>query len=1119
MADKQPFHSDKLQAADAQLNNPYSAALSYPGSSFSSLSETVSRNPYGQILFPGISPTSTQNSNSNGSMIGVNAVHRYPLPTSINPILNSSLTQSTASATYQSVAANIKSDSLSANTDEPQIYNNPPDIDIKLDLSNMETDTNMQNNDNCDVKGEPSNHDNNEAAEDSEATLIDSDHEHQPLMEKDNITLTSVPPNASTLILQNVALKGKLANLRTSQLFTDLIFLLKGGQEVFAHKALVCEYSGFAMQKCMDNIFIPNERSTVHIDLTVIQELEINEQLLNTALDFIYGIKVTTTLSEVTVLKRLANALIMPDLIFSIGEALKKIKKENEQISIKKENVEYVNDNEENNDNDESYPLEDTEPQTQIENQKITNAPVGIMGTSGLSGKGNKRKRGRPQKVQVEKMNAVNTETKRPPGKKRGRKKKIKTEEKEPESNDLETNFETAPVNVKMLEAPSNVEDSYIEEDAGAEETDVVDDMDDDWNADASDNEEANYEEEPVSEEDPTDAAYRPKQGRKPPKTSGKSSKAAKGYKTSFVCKKCDNLKFKTRQEAFEHKKSVHSMFSCDLCMRVYETEASLKVHNMTHTGDNPYIIKTDTGKVLYQCDICQEEFTERDRFYTHMRAHRGKKALECQICGLRFEWFRNYTDHLTSHSSYKCFKCSLCESSFKRENAHRKHMKIYHKEYSALDHMYIQPKSKPDPGNFPCDMCEQLFEYEIDLLRHKRTHTGPFQCEKCDKQFVKKDKYNRHVLAHTKPYQCEFCGKGFGRKDHLQKHNRIHTGEKPHICDICGLNFMFPASLISHKRSKHQTDQPFMCHTCGKQFKAPYALKEHQRLHSNLKPFKCPHCDKSFAQRKYHYRHVNTHLKPFKCSVCTKGFSRFSHLKKHTGSHHKSVEGGNQSAVLSKAKRKAREVRTGKGSIQFQQQGSLQQQQIQQSFPPNEDLLKSAQGMPPEILMHSHPMLQSQILPDQHNSTYQLLVPANNHHTQDLNADRSNTRERLGVEDRGMRMVDTRSHMGDSRPHMGDSRPHMGDARSHMGDTRPHLGDSRTHIGETSSHLGETRAYIGDPRTHLGDTRSNTGEKSLDFNPNSNQMYTLPMDPDQQAYNSILNLTPGLSHLMHYKP
>lgn len=47
----------------------------------------------------------------------------------------------------------------------------------------------------------------------------------------------------------------------------------------------------------------------------------------------------------------------------------------------------------------------------------------------------------------------------------------------------------------------------------------------------------------------------------------------------------------------------------------------------------------------------------------------------------------------------------------------------------------------------------------------------------------------------------CPYCSKYFERAGHLERHKRIHTGEKPYRCEICGRRFNQKCSLKEHMK------------------------------------------------------------------------------------------------------------------------------------------------------------------------------------------------------------------------------------------------------------------------------------------------------------------------------
>jgi insecticidal toxin complex protein TccC len=143
------------------------------------------------------------------------------------------------------------------------------------------------------------------------------------------------------------------------------------------------------------------------------------------------------------------------------------------------------------------------------------------------------------------------------------------------------------------------------------------------------------------------------------------------------------------------------------------------------------------------------------------------------------------------------------------------------------------------------------------------------YTCLECGKAFSQNVSLNRHLKVHTdqRPYVCDIsgCDKAFNQASHLTRHRRKHTGEEPYACDFSGCDKAFkePSNLTRH-RLIHTGKKPYACDFlgCGVAFRQTSHLTEHRRTHTGEKPFKClePWCGETFRQRAHLTRHSRTH-------------------------------------------------------------------------------------------------------------------------------------------------------------------------------------------------------------------------------------------------------------------
>ncbi|XP_055371121.1 zinc finger protein 436-like [Condylostylus longicornis] len=292
--------------------------------------------------------------------------------------------------------------------------------------------------------------------------------------------------------------------------------------------------------------------------------------------------------------------------------------------------------------------------------------------------------------------------------------------------------------------------------------------------------------------------------------------------------------------------------------------------------------------------------------------------AYNCENCGAGFQTERSLNFHRKlNRCTEKQFECLVCHKIFISKVTLIEHIKIHTENFQCskcmkefdseedfknhMDNEHVSGKSIKNQ----CPICKKCFTMLSALKDHMRVHSGekPFICETCGRGFSQSTNLKQHTMRHsnTKPFKCAQCPCEFVSKGELNSHMRKHTGEHPFVCDTCGSGFTTSSSLKKHIRI-HTGERPYACDFCPMRFAALGTLKNHRRTHTGEKPYLCRFCGRGFAQQSDRVTHERTHTgeRPYVCSVCGSAFQQNGALKIHMKLH---ADGRNSQSTAKKRK------------------------------------------------------------------------------------------------------------------------------------------------------------------------------------------------------------------------
>jgi uncharacterized Zn-finger protein len=229
-------------------------------------------------------------------------------------------------------------------------------------------------------------------------------------------------------------------------------------------------------------------------------------------------------------------------------------------------------------------------------------------------------------------------------------------------------------------------------------------------------------------------------------------------------------------------------------------------------------------------CKQCSKSFPTAHRLKVHEMTHSKEQPFGCPDCPIRFKNERNAKiHHLNIHSKDRPFVCDKCKKSFSRATDLKKHVKTIHVE-------------KP----FKCTVCGRCFATEEILDKHQQQHMAKslVECNVCSVSFMSQAKLDEHRLTHGNDVaqfetisvnQCDICKKNCESRSALLNHKVTHSEDRPFKCPHCELSFKVRSALLAHEKVVHMRVMPHQCPICSKGHSRKSNLAKHMKTHSKM--------------------------------------------------------------------------------------------------------------------------------------------------------------------------------------------------------------------------------------------------------------------------------------------